>query len=138
MRLKTIILILATACLVALSLAACGGENHPEEKTSSDTQVNPTVGESADVTETDVTNPTTSYSESAGSDAAETDPSETVKTEDSSHGSAETEAATQQEVIGPQPPAPETEPEETMPDFSGMETNDNGEIELPFIPFPED
>lgn len=42
------------------------------------------------------------------------------------------------------PPAPETEApteaptEPSMPDFGDVETNDDGAIELPFVPFPED
>lgn len=145
MKLKTKLLIIASACLVALSLAACGGESGQEDKTSPATDEAVT----ADVTNnTESDNETQKLPEAGTVDNAPDDSRPSADTQSSDNpnqddpaqsGTAndpsnETEGDTK-EAVGPQPPAPETEPEVTMPDFEGVETNDNGVIELPFVPF---
>ncbi len=143
MKANTKLLIIASACLIALSLAACGNENSQEDITT------PTTGETVTTEVTDATEKSpeagTVADDPAGSlPAADTQDGDAVTDKAPSDDPAMTEPETQAEVAGPLPPAPETEAESepatepSMPDFGGIETSEDGVIELPFVPFPTD
>ncbi len=153
MKLRTKLLIMVSAGLVALSLVACGGGDGQEDKTtpapdenvtgeaSANTQEN--VGDSNDGGDVDGTvahDPDDSLPEAGtlNSDAADSNPSESL---DSSEDPAVSEG-NGDETIGPRPPVvteakseSPTEPEVTMPEIEGMETDQDGVIQLPFVPF---
>lgn len=146
MEMKTKLLILASACLIALSFAACGGQGGQggQENTTDPAEETVTAGASEDKSDATV-------SESTDSEPDETAPEETTASEPSdsvpepstpSDTTGKTEET--QEVIGPVPPPPATEApteaptEPPVPDFEGATTNEDGVIELPFVPFPDE
>ena len=132
MKLKSIMLMLLSVGLVALTLAACGEEKGPGNETPSQSET-VTYELSGDTISGD------NYYETRDPDEA-TEPNQ-GETDEESHADTVappviTEQEATEEVIGPQqPPSPKTEPEETLPPFDGGETNEDGEIELPFVPF---
>lgn len=143
MKFQTKLLIIASACLVALSFAACGNQSGGENTTDT---VGETVSTALPEDKPDVTVDESDSGESNKTQADETeapDPSESqatpsvpTETTDETHKTEETE-----EVAGPVPPPPVTEApteaptEPIAPDFGDLETNEDGVIELPFVPF---
>ena len=139
MKLKTKLLILASAGLLALSMVACGNNGEQEDQTTADTSMTD-VTVSTDVEEDDATREplaegTTEVEPQENPSVAET---ETVAEPQPSESEPESGGA----AIGPVPPvvtdpetAPVTQPEVTMPPVEGVETNEDGYIELPFVPF---
>ena len=138
MKLKTQILILLSACLVALSLAACGEEKGSENGTLPQSEGG-TVAETFELSEDAISGDdyveTRAPEEVIAPGHDETDAPDISETtiSDSSKDTAE--------VIGPQPPPPATETpgdvptEPSAPDYGDIETNEDGAIELPFVPF---
>ena len=146
MKLNTKLLILASACLVALSFAACGNDPGAEKNTDAPK-------------ETDVTEMTDRAPDSATNEADETGKASSSETEENTVDEALSDSVTNpgeeipldttgaseetKEVVGPTPPPPETEApteaptEPSVPDFGDAETNEDGVIELPFVPFPD-
>ncbi len=141
MKASTKLLIIASACLIAFSLAACGDENSHEENTTPawETVTTGVAQETSGGEEDTAADESADSQPAAGTQSPDTtDPAEPVE--------SETVGKTDEtnEVVGPIPPTPETEPqteaptEPAMPDFGDVETNEDGVIELPFVPFPED
>ena len=141
MKAKTKFLIVASACLLALSLGACGNESEREDQTApaGETVTSGAVEATpSDADDTAADDPVDSRPAADSQDPDSTAPDEPAESE--TVGKIEDT----NEVVGPVPPAPETEPptetptEPTMPDFGEIGTNEDGVIELPFVPFPTD
>ena len=139
MKLRTKLLILASAGLLALSMAACGNNDGQEDQATADTSMTD-VTVSTDAEKDDATR------EPFVEDTTAVEPSETqpvIETETAVElQPSESEPESGGAAIGPVPPvvtepetAPVTQPEVTMPPVEGVETNEDGYIELPFVPF---
>ena len=138
MKLKTIVLILLSVLLAALFLTACGEEKGSENGTRPQSE-GVTVTETYALAEDTIIGG--DYYETRGpEDMIESDHFGTAAP-DISETTISDPSEDTAEVIGPQPPPPATEAptdassEPSPPDYGEIETNENGEIELPFVPF---
>ena len=139
MKLRTKLLILASAGLLALSMAACGENGGQEDQTAADTWTAEvtvlTDADGDDVTREPLAEGTTEVEPQENPSVAETETAAELQP-------SESEPESGGAAIGPVPPvvtdpetAPVTQPEVTMPPVEGVETNEDGYIELPFVPF---
>lgn len=159
MKLQTKLLILTSAALLVFSAAACTQEDGEENGTDavSGAIAQGTSGESLSSSEETAQEPAQSESDPAESapttekhptdeslDSSPESGSEEASENATSKPNLETEADSEQgdDPVGPQPPQDSVDPlpdetQPTLPDFDGITTNEDGVIELPFVPFPD-
>lgn len=145
MNVRTKLLILASAGLLALSLAACNGDTEESEKAS--TGEDKTVADVNTTAQENEEMPTEAPQAEESREAASSEAHETEAQQETVEEIPRetTEPATDEQesegsAIGPLPPITvETEPKNdevvTMPPMEGMDTDDIGDIVLPFVPY---